>query len=97
MQFGYPLNLVSDQGTHFLNVLILTLILRHYISHGKVTPYNPKAKGVTKQASGIIGKMLNKMTSVHKRDWDKKLSSAVIAYNCTMQSTTGYLQYFLVY
>jgi hypothetical protein len=41
--------------------------------------------------------MLNKMTSVHQRDWDEKLSLAVFAYNCTMQSTTGYTPYFLVY
>jgi hypothetical protein len=97
MRFGYPLELVSDQGKHFLNVLILALTEQYYISHGKTTPYNPKANGLTKWANGIIRKMLNKMTSVHQQDWDEKLSLAVFAYNCTMNSTTGYAPYFLVY
>jgi transposase InsO family protein len=97
MRFGYPLELVSDQGKHFRNVLIKALTERYYISHGKTTPYNPKANGLTEQANGIVGKMLNKMMSVHQQDWDEKLSLAVFAYNCTMKSTTGYTPYFLVY
>jgi transposase InsO family protein len=97
MRFGYPLELVSDQGKHFLNVLIKALTERYYISHGKTTPYNPKANGLTERADGIVGKMLNKMRSVHQQDWDEKLSSAVFAYNCTMKSTMGYTPYFLVY
>jgi hypothetical protein len=64
MRFGYPLELVSDQGTHFLNILILALSKRYYIFHGKMNPYNPKANGLIEQANGIIGKMLNKITSV---------------------------------
>jgi hypothetical protein len=97
IRFGYPLKLVSDQGMHFLNVLIRKLTKQYHITHGKTTPYNPKANGLTKQANGIIGIMLNKMTSAHQRDWDEKLPSAVFAYNCTMKNTAGYTPYFLTY
>jgi hypothetical protein len=66
MRFWYPLKLVSDQGTHFLNVLIPALMERYHITHGKTTRYNPKANGLTEQANGIIGKILNKMTAAHQ-------------------------------
>jgi hypothetical protein len=52
---------------------------------------------LTEQANGIVGKILNKMVSTHKTDWDRKLPSAVHAYNTTEKSTTGQSPYFLVF
>ena len=96
MRFGHPLELVSDWGTHFLNDVILDLTDKYLIEHRKTTPYNPKANGLTEWANGIIGKILNKMVSAHKTDWDQKLPSAVHAYNTTEKTTTGETPYFLV-
>jgi len=97
MRFGHPLELVSDRGTHFLNDVIVDLTDRYLIKHRKTTPYNPKANGLTERANGIIGKILNKMVSAHKTDWDRKLPSAVHAYNTTEKITTGQTPYFLVF
>jgi hypothetical protein len=44
-----------------------------------------------------MGKILNKMVSAHKRDWDKKLPSAVHAYNTSEKKTSGKSPYFLVF
>ena len=62
---------------------------RYLIKHWKTTPYNPKANGMTKRANGIVGKILNKMVSVHKANWDLKLPSAIHAYNTSKKVTTG--------
>jgi hypothetical protein len=97
MRFGHPLELVSDRGTHFLNDVIVDLTTKYLIKHRKTTPYNPKANGLTERANGIVGKILNKMVSAHKTDWDRKLPSAVHAYNTTEKSTTGQSPYFLVF
>lgn len=97
MRFGHPLELVSDRGTHFLNDVITDLTDKYLIKHRKTTPYNPKANGLTERANGIIGKILNKMVSAHKTDWDRKLPSAVHAYNTAEKSTTGWTPYFLVF
>ena len=43
MRFGHPLELVSDQGTHFLNDVIADITTKYLIKHRKTTPYNPKA------------------------------------------------------
>jgi hypothetical protein len=97
MRFGHPLELVSDRGTHFLNDVIVDLTTKYLIKHQKTTPYNPKANGLIERANGIVGKILNKMVSAHKTDWDRKLPSAVHAYNTTEKSTTGQSPYFLVF
>ena len=97
MRFGCPLELVSDRGTHFLNETIEQITDLYHIKHRKTTPYNPKANGLTERANGIVGKILNKVVSAHKTDWDRKLHSAVFAYNTTWKKTTGKTPYFLVF
>ena len=97
MQFGHPLEIVSDRGTHFLNDVICDITTKYLINHRKTTPYNPKANGLMEQANGIIKKVLNKLVAAHKMDWDLKLPSAVHAYNTSEKRTTGRNPYFLVF
>lgn len=52
---------------------------------------------MTERANGIVAKVLSKMVSAHKTDWDTKLPSAVYAYNTAEKSTTGKSPYYLVY
>ena len=68
IRFGYPLELVSDRGKHFLNDVIADITDRYLIKHWKTTPYNSKANGLTERANGMIGNVLNKMVSAHKTD-----------------------------
>ena len=97
MRFEHPLELVNDRGKHFLNDVIYNIITRYLIKHRKTTPYNPKANGLTERANGIVDKILNKMVSAHKTNWDLKLPTAVYAYNTSEKVTTGKSPYFLVF
>ena len=89
MRFGHPLELVSDRGKHFLNDVIINITSKYLIKHRKTTSYNPKANGLTKRTNGIVGKILNKMVFAHKTDWNRKLPSAVHAYNTSEKKMTG--------
>ena len=91
------MELVSDRGKHFLNNVIVNITSKYLIKHWKTTPYNPKANRLTERANGIVGKILNKMVSVHKMDWDQKLPSAVHSYNTSKKKTIGKSPYFLVF
>ena len=62
-----------------------------------MTPYNLEANGLTKRANRIGGKILNKMVSAHKTEWDQKLPLAVHAYNTSKKKTTWKSPYFLVF
>ena len=97
MRFGHPLELVSDRGKHFLNSVIFNITSRYAIKHRKTTPYNPRANGLTERSNGVVGKILNKMVSAHKTDWDWKLPSAVHAYNTSEKRTTSKSHFLLVF
>ena len=97
MRFGHLLELVSDRRKHFLNDVIINITSRYLIKHRKTAPYNLKANGLTERANGIVGKILIKMVSAHKTDWDRKLPSTVHAYNTSEKKTRRKSPYFLVF
>jgi hypothetical protein len=43
-RFGCPIELMSDQGTHFINEVIATLTSHYAIVHKKSTVYYPQPK-----------------------------------------------------
>ena len=44
-KFGYPRELVTDQGSQFTSNLIEDLLSHHKIKHRTSTPYHPQANG----------------------------------------------------
>lgn len=47
-KFGYPRELVTDQGAQFTSHLIANLLSQHMIKHRKSTSYHPQANGQVK-------------------------------------------------
>lgn len=62
-----------------------------------MTPYNPRENGLTERANWIVYKVLKKVVTTHKKDWDMKLYSTVHSYNTTVKMTTNRSLYFMVY
>ena len=54
VRFGCPIELVSDQGTHFLNEVIHVLTHWHMIIHKKLTVYYPQANGQAESTNKIL-------------------------------------------
>ena len=96
-RFGCPKELISDRGTHFLNVLIEELTNRFFIKHRKTAPYHPRANGQTEKTNGLLCKILTKTISGTSTDWDEKLWSALWAYRTAYKGTTGFSPFQLVY
>ena len=44
--FGCPIELVSDQGTHFINKIVHELSTYYAVVHKRSTPYYPQANGL---------------------------------------------------
>ena len=53
-RFGCPIELISDQGTHFLNGVIRELTQTHMILHKKSTPYHPQANGQAESSNKTL-------------------------------------------
>eukprot|EP00253_Pinus_taeda_P003586 PITA_03586 len=67
-RLGCSRNLTSDQGTHFLNETIETLLKTFMIHHNKSSPYHPQANGAVEAFNKILEKALRKVVSANKDD-----------------------------
>lgn len=44
-RFGVPRELISDEGTHFLNKLMENMLNKYNVKHKISTPYHPQTSG----------------------------------------------------
>ena len=96
-RFGCPVELVSDQGTHFLNQVMEELTTKHMIIHKKSSTYHPQCNGQAESTNKILVKTLKKIIEGHKKDWDRKLNSALWAYRTSYKVTTGMTPFRMAY
>ena len=68
---GCPIELVLDQGKHFLNKVIKNLTSMHMTIHKKLAVYYLQANGQAKSSNKIIIKILKKIVSKNKIDLDQ--------------------------
>ena len=95
---GAPKELLSDQGTEFLNALVNKICTFFGTGYRTTTPYHPQTNGLTERFNRTLINILGKLTQQHKgHPWDELLSSALLAYRTTPHSTTGYTPFFLMH
>eukprot|EP00253_Pinus_taeda_P007368 PITA_07368 len=96
-KFGYPRELVTDQGSQFTSNLIEDLLAHHKIKHRTSTPYQPQANGQVEVTNRALEGILTKVVSSSRKDWADHLVEATWAYNTTWKTTTSFTPYELVY
>ena len=79
-QFGCPLTLINDQGTHFINKTIETLTDQFQIDHRRSTTYHPQSNGAIEAFNKTLTKELRKICNIDKDDWDEKIPAVLWAY-----------------
>ena len=96
-RFGCPIELVSDQGGHFVNHLIRELTSHHVVVHKKSTPYYPQANGLAKSTNKTLQTILKKIVNENHTDWDDKLHSALWAYCTTFKTSIDSMPFRLAF
>ena len=96
-KFGYPRDLVTDQGSQFTSNLIEDLLIHHKIKHRTSTPYHPQANGQVKVTNRALEGILKKVVSNNRKDWVDRLVEATWSYNTTWNTTIGFTPYELLY
>ena len=96
-KFGYPRDLVTDQGSQFTSNVIEELLSHHKIKHRTSTAYHPRANGKVEVTNKALEGILTKVVSSGRKDWVERLVEATWAYNTTWKTTTRFTPYELVY
>lgn len=96
-KFGYPRELVTDQGNQFTSHMIENFLRYHKINHGTSTPYHPQANGQVEVTKRVLEGIMSKVISSSKKYWVDRIVDATWAYNSTWKTTTGFTPYEWVY
>ena len=96
-RFSVPEQLHSDQGRQFESDLIAGVCKTLGIEKTRTTPYHPQCDGLIERFNRTLLDMLATTTHDHPFDWEDNIRKVCLAYNTSVQSTTGYTPFFLVF
>jgi len=92
---GLPTSIVSDRDARFTSNFWQSLWKQLGTKLAMSTAYHPQTDGQTERANRTLEDMLRAYVSYHQDDWDEHLVAAEIAYNNSVQASTGFSPYYL--
>jgi transposase InsO family protein len=63
--YGCPIELVSDQGTHFINNVVRGLTQHYAVVHRRSTVYYPQGNGLAKSTNKTLQNILQKIVEAN--------------------------------
>ena len=92
-----PRIILSDQGTEYCNEVINVLSREMNIHRVRTAPYHPQTNGKTERFHRAMNDMLAKTVRPDHSDWDECIAAALMAYRTSVNDTTRFTPFFLVY
>ena len=96
VHYGFPSRLHSDQGRDFESHTIRELCSLFGAEKVRTTPYHPQGNPVERFNRTLLS-MLGTLEDKDKQHWRDFVKPLVHAYNCTINDTTGYSPYELMF
>ena len=99
-RFSVPEQLHSDQGRQFEACVFQEICKLLHINKTRTTPYHPQSDGLIERFNRTLQNMLAVSLSDSSSDqseWETLLPKACLAYNTSVQPTTGFTPFFLMY
>jgi transposase InsO family protein len=96
VHYGFPSRLHSDQGRDFESRKIRELCSLIGAEKVRTTPYHPQGNPVERFNRTLLS-MLGTLEDKDKQHWRDFVKPLVHAYNCTINDTTGYSPYELMF
>ena len=97
VRFGLPIEIVSDQGTHFINKVVQVLLKEFLVTHRRSAPYHPQANGQAESTNKVLCAALTKVVEGNRGSWEHKLPSVLWAYKIAYKTSMGSTPFELVY
>ena len=97
LHYGFPKRIHSDQGSEFENKLFRRLQELTGVTKSRTTPYHPECDGMSERMNRTLISMLKTLGEKEKVNWPKHLSKLAFAHNVTVNKSTGYSPYYLMF
>ncbi|UYV73057.1 hypothetical protein LAZ67_10001691, partial [Cordylochernes scorpioides] len=94
---GAPRFLISDRGSQFTSNLMKEVMKMCKVKNCFTTSYHPQTNRLTEQLNRTLINMINMYVNTDQKNWDGILPFITHAYNTTIQKTTGYSPFFLLF
>lgn len=94
---GIPKEILTDQGTPFINLLMKELCSTLHIKPIRTSIYHPQTDGLVERFNKTLKSMLRKVISKDGKDWDLLLPYLMFAIREVPQSSTGFSPFELLY
>ncbi|CAM8957011.1 unnamed protein product [Rhodiola kirilowii] len=89
--------IISDQGTHFSNSLMVVIVRQYHVHHCTSTTYHPQTNGQVEISNREIKGILEKMVNPTRKDWSQRHDDALWAYRTAYKTPIGTSPFRLVY
>jgi transposase InsO family protein len=86
-RYGCPIELVSDQGAHFVNDVIRGLTQHYAVVHRRSLVYYPQGNSLAESTNKTLQTILWKIVDANTTDWDLKLHSTLWAYRTSYKTS----------
>ena len=96
-RFSPPEQLHSDQGKQFESDLLKEICKLLHVEKTRTTPYHPQCDGLIERFNRTLLSMLATSVKDNPFDWEKQLPKVCMAYNTSVQSSTGYTPFYLMF
>ena len=97
LRFGTPRDVISDEGSHFCNKFLASLLSRYGVTHRVSLSYHAQSNGQVEVSNWEIKKILEKTVSVIRKDWAKRIDDNLWAYQIAFKTPLGISPYKIVY
>ena len=87
---------LPDQGRKFESRVMEELCKLLQIEKSQTTPYRPQGDGLVERANCTLLNMSSTVVEEHQEAWESHLRPVCMAYNTSIQPTTGYSPFFLM-
>jgi len=89
-KYRCPLEIVTNQGTHFVNDLVKELLSKMLVKHRRASPYYPQANGLVEWTNGISAGIIGKVVLDKRREWDLHVSEALWLYRTAFKTYSSF-------
>ena len=96
-RFSIPEQLHSDQGKQFESEVIAAICKQLQIDKSRTTPYHPQSDGLVERFNRTLISMLATCAQKNPFDWETHVKKMCMAYNSSVQSSTGYSPFYLMF